>query len=147
MLTYVTQASIQDCVASLAETCKCGGLSNRIILTSMLPGLSSMAEPSHVIYEVENSDLDSALIELRALVLSQMSQDDGITAKCKTQRIAHISAIDQALSNTVRHIICRHCTLLNLKVDGHAFGDRGRCEDTLEVFHRSRQMSTFTAQA
>ncbi|KAL1951774.1 hypothetical protein VTO73DRAFT_923 [Trametes versicolor] len=77
------KASIQDCVASLAETC-----------------LSSMAEPSHIVYEVENSDLDSALAELRALVLPQTSQDDGITAKCKTQRIAHISAIDQALSNT-----------------------------------------------
>lgn len=68
-------------------------------------GLSSMAEPSHIVYEVENSDLDSALAELRALVLPQTSQDDGITTKCMTQRIAHISAIDQALSNTVRYAI------------------------------------------
>lgn len=64
-----------------------------------------MAEPSHIVYEVENSDLDFALAELRALVLPQTSQDDGITVKCKTQRIAHIFAIDQALSNTVRDVI------------------------------------------
>ncbi len=122
----ITQASIQDCVASLAETCRCDGLSVRMVLNFLFSGLSSMAEPSHIVYEVENSDLDSALIELRALVPSQTSQDDGITAKCKTQRIAHISAVDQALSNTVCYFLARYPgTLLTLNVDGHASGDCG----------------------
>lgn len=65
-----------------------------------------MSEPSHVVYEIENVDLDSALMELRSLVSSQASSGDkGITAKCKKQREARISETDHALSKTVCYLV------------------------------------------
>ncbi|KAI0651592.1 hypothetical protein C8Q79DRAFT_934115 [Trametes meyenii] len=77
------KASIQDCVGSLAETC-----------------LGNIGEPSHVVYDVENGELTAASQALRALVLSQV-EDDEITPKCRQQRMKRILTSDEALSHTV----------------------------------------------
>ncbi|KAI0828367.1 hypothetical protein BC628DRAFT_1417934 [Trametes gibbosa] len=81
------KASIQDCVASLAETC-----------------LSNLAEPCHVVYAIENSNVDAAVQGLRNLVLAQVQGDD-ITAKCKAQRVARLTEIDHALVQTTESLI------------------------------------------
>ncbi|KAI0359128.1 hypothetical protein OH77DRAFT_1473765 [Trametes cingulata] len=76
------KASIQDCVASLAETC-----------------LNNFAEPNHVVYEVENDDLNVALKGLRALVHAP-SQADEIVVKCREQRVQRNSLADRAITHT-----------------------------------------------
>ncbi|KAI0374438.1 hypothetical protein BV20DRAFT_1049238 [Pilatotrama ljubarskyi] len=78
------KASIQDCVASLAETC-----------------LNNFAEPNHVVYEVENDDLNLALKSLKALVLAPSQADsDEVVVRCKNQRMERISVADRAIAQT-----------------------------------------------
>ncbi|TBU39582.1 hypothetical protein BD309DRAFT_1022044 [Dichomitus squalens] len=82
------KSSIQDCVASLAETC-----------------LSNFGEPNHVVYQVENQDLADALRDLRSLVGQAGSSKDELLARCRTQRIERIAITDKAISQTTDAVL------------------------------------------
>ncbi|KAI0724287.1 hypothetical protein C8T65DRAFT_714470 [Cerioporus squamosus] len=82
------KSSIQDCVASLSETC-----------------LSNFSEPSHVVYHVDNSELAAALKNLRALVSKDNHAADEVVMKCTRQRIGRISATDEAIARTAEMVL------------------------------------------
>ncbi|KAI0768547.1 hypothetical protein BD413DRAFT_614418 [Trametes elegans] len=88
------KASIQDSVGSLAETC-----------------LNNLAEPSHVIYNIDNDDLIVTSRNLRAL-LSVKVEGDELTERCRVQRVKRISVANEAISTTTD-------TLLNIANDAN----------------------------
>ncbi|KAI1797633.1 hypothetical protein LXA43DRAFT_1126323 [Ganoderma leucocontextum] len=82
------KSSIQDCVASLAETC-----------------LSNFGEPNHVVYQVENADLAIANQNLRSLVERAGSSRDDVSERCKKQRVERIALTDKATTETTDAVL------------------------------------------
>ncbi|KAM5538277.1 hypothetical protein V8D89_008164 [Ganoderma adspersum] len=82
------KSSIQDCVASLAETC-----------------LSNFGEPNHIVYQVENADLVAANENLRSLVERAGSSQNDLLDKCREQRVKRITITDKAIAETTDAIL------------------------------------------
>ncbi|RPD81724.1 hypothetical protein L226DRAFT_527984 [Lentinus tigrinus ALCF2SS1-7] len=82
------KSSIQDCVASLSETC-----------------LSNFSEPSHVVYQIDNFELATALRSMRELITKEDSAADELVSKCMQQRIERTSAIDEAITTTTEMVL------------------------------------------
>ncbi|KAI9066676.1 hypothetical protein FKP32DRAFT_1589371 [Trametes sanguinea] len=76
------KASIQDCVASLAETC-----------------LSNFGEPNHVIYDIENNDLGVTTRALKSLVQANAEHEE-LIERCRKQRIERLSIMNRAVADT-----------------------------------------------
>ncbi|KAI0336090.1 hypothetical protein GY45DRAFT_1316150 [Cubamyces sp. BRFM 1775] len=81
------KASIQDCVASLSETC-----------------MGNFGEPCHVVYDIENGDLNAAAYALKSLVPAKAGEDE-VIVRCRKQRIDRISRFDQAVSLTTETLL------------------------------------------
>ncbi|CDO70270.1 hypothetical protein BN946_scf184942.g70 [Trametes cinnabarina] len=81
------KASIQDCVASLAETC-----------------LSNFGEPNNVVYDVENGELTAAAHTLQLLVHPK-AEHKSVVQRCRTQRVERLSMMDQAIADTTDSLL------------------------------------------
>ncbi|KAL7285721.1 hypothetical protein ACG7TL_000826 [Trametes sanguinea] len=80
-------ASIQDCVASLAETC-----------------LSNFGEPNLVIYDVENSDLNETTRALKSLVRAN-AEHEKLIERCRKQRVERLSIMNRAIADTTESLL------------------------------------------
>ncbi|EIN13624.1 hypothetical protein PUNSTDRAFT_94808 [Punctularia strigosozonata HHB-11173 SS5] len=79
--------SIQSCVSTLSDNC-----------------LGSFVEPNHVVYNVENTDLDAALRDLRS-VTQFSNEGNDLVLRCAEQRTKRTSLIDDASDATTSLII------------------------------------------
>ena len=109
-------------------------------------GMSNFGEPCHVVYDIENDDLDAAAHALKSLV-PVSAQEDDVTTKCRKQRLDRVSRMDQAVSQTVGLDLRKVCSVLITRKDGNSSRDCEQSSHALEVCDSGRQAPPVIAQA
>lgn len=74
-----------------------------LTLTPTSLGLNSFVEPCNLVYDVPNPAMDEALVNLKKILVFGTS-DNGLTDRCRNQRIERVRLNDEAIEEIVSHL-------------------------------------------